>query len=1400
VPRGARAPTPNQLVAATDAFDVPLDAAYAGVATTQTVPVNDGSGGVMSTASVRLSGIADGTDYDVYVTAVDAAEADGVVNYQAAATLTEATTLDGTPPSFVVAQVTTRSLSTFTVVVGVSEPSSVSYIAEPLADAIVREAVMQAQTIVDAATPSGNSTPTPVDDVATTLRAALLTAYASACQANAPSVAQTRAGVNTVGADAFTAQTYTTTATTATGDAVTSIVTIQGSFNTGSFVPLKDGVVMCVHLVVVDTSPEANAQTTVTTLAASTLDVTPPTISAATVDDVSAERFVLNAAVDETVTLFVWVLVIPGGTIRGALADGTPPTSGDVIAGAAVTPGGAIRAFHSTTLVTAAVDDADGATLVYRRAVDVTSLADATAYIVYVVAVDLAGNESAMITQRLLTVDVSPPVFATLVPALSGVTGELLVEFEANEPVEVFAVTLAMAQGGGVTTSLTAAQTIGGVDAVGVPVVAGLAVSQTFNDAGSGTAGGRAVTGTLRISGVDDGVEYEVFVVARDLSPAGNAQAAATRLVVRTADATPPQLTTARVVDTGGGGGGGDGGASAVVGELTLEFVANESGRVYIVVIDDDDDDVSPTSQQVRRGRTGDNVALAGIFTAVVDVDGSSSGVQHTMRGLPDGRTLAVYVVAEDDAVPPNLSLTPTLLRTTLRDATPPSLVVTTIDSVGADGFNLRIRLSEPGVVYIAVLDAIDATNGGSDSGGGGGGGGGIDNAVCDDSCAPVFTNAAGAPSSTQLASGHAANGAPVHASRLFTIQLPDASADATPVSITGLSDDAHYAVYIVARDDGSGSSGGGADLSNLQPSVSLLSVSTPDVTPPAFTQLAVRGVKDGTFDVAFRLSEPAHVYVLVVDALDANAAVLPPLSSPSTGGGGGGGGGDDTTPQTLSADEVKSGQLSLSSSRRAVFHTKMSSLLSSDENTLTVGGLAAGRRYDVLFVIEDVAMPPRWGQNVVGLNVSTTGGGGGDAIPLWVFIAAAAVGVLLILLIICLCRRRSQGAAAKRPSTKYATTRNSDDDDGDNETIATPTRKKKVPPPPPKPLAAEISTAATAATEGRIIPPPPLPPMKAAAARKGKAPPPLPAAMERKKPPPPPPPASKGVATAAKATAETASLLSIDVRAAVHTADLKASPQPSPTSSKSPESEDSNGNRKVKHWKVDAHYIMTGGRGVKVKGGDVTAKQGTVASFYEKSTPEALAAAAAEADRGAAELAAKMSAMRAKNGEAVDDDDGDGGDTPGGIGNTVDGATGDSAAKNGGGGSGHAGGAARKRLPPLPRPPPPPSRQAPPSKEGGVKTSATGDVEDDALIVVTGDSGTAAAQRGSVKGGAVTGKAHHVVNGRAANGDRDGVAADDVRIDLDADGDADARRRRRTSVEKQKKKKGWFSALCSSA
>ncbi|MCX7920965.1 MAG: S-layer homology domain-containing protein [Clostridia bacterium] len=332
---------------------------------------------------------------------------------------------------------------------------------------------------------------------------------------------------------------------------------------------------------------------------------------------------------------------------------------------------------------------------------------------------------------------------------------------------------------------------------------------------------------------------------------------------------------------------------------LNVLVQTNENGKAYFVVLAGGAS--APTAAQVKAGTNASNVAqptnMKGNITLIAD-----NQATITIIGLTQITTYDIYVAAEDTAG--NLQSTPlkiTMVTDPTPDTTPP-VNVTGYPKLGTKtetSVDLLAQINEGGKTYFAVL-----------------------------------SSGATAPTAAQVKAGTNASNAALAGSMKGNISLT--ANNPGTVTITGLTVLNTYDIYVVSEDNSS----------NLQATVVKLSVTMPDLTPPAYaaTYPKLGSNSDTSAAVLVQTDSDGKAYFVVVPA----GATAPTVAQVKAGNNG---------SNTAVAANMK-GNVALTANSEA---------------TINISGLSVSTSYDIYVVAEDAATTPNLQTTPVKIPMSTS-------------------------------------------------------------------------------------------------------------------------------------------------------------------------------------------------------------------------------------------------------------------------------------------------------------------------------------------------------------------------------------------------------------------------------------------
>ena len=339
--------------------------------------------------------------------------------------------------------------------------------------------------------------------------------------------------------------------------------------------------------------------------------------------------------------------------------------------------------------------------------------------------------------------DTTPPVWSSGYPMTGTITGATVqLKLDIDESGTAYWIVVPAG-----STTPTAAQVMAMSNYGSVTLVA------------SGSAAKTTTATTHTISGLTEGVSYDIYSVAKDAF--GNLQSDATvnsaKVTFSTADTTPPTWTTSYP-------------AVGTMGSATAQVRASisEAGKVYAVLLANGSS--MPTYNQVKAGQDASGSALAAGCIASNTSVAATTEVTLSFSGLSEATDYDVYIVAQDNATTPN-TLGPTLVEVTTTstvDTTPPTWTASypLAGTMGLTTAQVQGSIDEAGKIYaVAVADG------------------------------------ASAPSYAQVKAGQDASGASAIASASNTSV---AASTAVTLSLSGLTASTAYDVYLAAEDNAS--------------------------------------------------------------------------------------------------------------------------------------------------------------------------------------------------------------------------------------------------------------------------------------------------------------------------------------------------------------------------------------------------------------------------------------------------------------------------------------------------------------------------------------------------------------------------------------------------------------------
>ena len=469
-----------------------------------------------------------------------------------------------------------------------------------------------------------------------------------------------------------------------------------------------------VHAGLAVNPPTVNLQSAVTTVTATSADITPPEFNTRIANvnyprvqfDTSGKLTDTKAAMQVALNEpgVVWYVVVTRDlTFHAGYTDGTArqtPTAAEIRAGTG--PGGLAAADAGSVNVTAA----DTAVAFDTTA---AALVNATAYDVYLSSgddfdpVNYQGDD-AIQKLRFTTRDADPPAFLTGFPA--AVTGGEAVEVtvEIDEPGTAYFVVVARGD-----AAPTSAQVVAGAGYSGVTVVA-----ECGSSAGTFDVPAAAVSVSCTAAGLTEATDYDVYVVAQDTTDdavdAGrpftgeaNTMASPVLIQITTADTSAPGYNSGPDVTVLGTDGV----------SLDFEVDLDEPGKVWYVV------DVAaasaPSSGNVKMGTSSTGAAVAASGSYDVSAGGVTETISIANQQLKSGTAYNLHVAVQDDESVPNLAASVATVSFTTPDVMPPKFVgqytkAGAISAVLAQSFDLTVALDEQGTTYYVVVEKGDSS------------------------------------------------------------------------------------------------------------------------------------------------------------------------------------------------------------------------------------------------------------------------------------------------------------------------------------------------------------------------------------------------------------------------------------------------------------------------------------------------------------------------------------------------------------------------------------------------------------------------------------------------------------------------------------------------------------------
>lgn len=426
-----------------------------------------------------------------------------------------------------------------------------------------------------------------------------------------------------------------------------------------------------------------------------TLDVTPPETLASSVGNVRGQQVDLTVRADEVSTAYV--LAVPQGA--------TAPTPEQVKAGVAyadvTVPTETGRFFSDSFLVYepiagATYDSVTAEWSAVEATFELSKLDEETPYTVYFVLEDRPNYitpEDALNLQEsvnsidVTTLDITPPSFDSA--ELQDMEGDqVTINVTMSEGGTAYAVAVPLSTLSRATTP-TSAQVIAGADGAGTSQPS---VSVSVN-------GDEATTADL--TGLTSETTYAIFFVGEDdATPTANVGARPIRRDVTTTDVTAPTSVSSSVLSSGR--------------SVDVLVSLDEPGTAYAVAIAGTQSSVTPpTSAQIKAGL--DDSGSAAVAAAAWSVPESSVTYHGSLTGLDSETDYVVMLIYEDDAPSPGPNLAADgareLFEITTDDVTAPVFDSSTdVTTPGSNSVSFDVQTDEAGTAYAVVVKQGDGT------------------------------------------------------------------------------------------------------------------------------------------------------------------------------------------------------------------------------------------------------------------------------------------------------------------------------------------------------------------------------------------------------------------------------------------------------------------------------------------------------------------------------------------------------------------------------------------------------------------------------------------------------------------------------------------------------------------
>ncbi len=339
----------------------------------------------------------------------------------------------------------------------------------------------------------------------------------------------------------------------------------------------------------------------------------------------------------------------------------------------------------------------------YAFSVNAAGLTASTTYDVYVVAMDLPGNTSTPAYFSVTTTagggggDVTPPVL-TAGPQASNITSSSFdIISTLDEDGVVFVVVLPDGSDQPSPEDVKAEALAVQDEGLAPSSVIARALSAGYSsDLGFGTS--------FSVGSLYSSSDYDVYVIAEDISAPSNIQTLVTKVDVSTlgpasgGDDTPPVFQNATPSIS-----------NITSSSVDISVELDEVSVVHVVALPDGA--TPPNNAQVVAGLDGN--ANTGVSNTLIDVTFSGQEYTETLSGLEPSSDYDIYVVAKDSEVPPNYQIVPVLVEMT----TAPSNDAPVLAAIGDQAVDEGVELTFTAVATDADLPAqvltysLDATS-----------------------------------------------------------------------------------------------------------------------------------------------------------------------------------------------------------------------------------------------------------------------------------------------------------------------------------------------------------------------------------------------------------------------------------------------------------------------------------------------------------------------------------------------------------------------------------------------------------------------------------------------------------------------------------------------------------------